>query len=674
MAAAAIDKVELRLKRFDWELKLHPTEESHPFVHIWLSTNVSTQVHTLELRNRAAGTSSETAVLEFPLVTPCADEAQLDSLLVGCSLCVMFFVYTHNSYREVVMNLAGVSALKLQALLDAADADAAAATKHLVVLYPVHDPRKNVKGWYRIGIERVDERGEHLISAEQYLVQRPRRQSEREQQDRWRAQVQKVCAAYVQAIECNNERIEPTTESARYIESTIWEHSAGLCDPLAYTVDVCRPQISDAYLRNLVAIVLRRMQLTDEAALALSDTSDELALLAGQVLCVPITHTVYRSDFVYVYDETIDKVEKTDVENFGDVSIDHGAGDCEDLARFILRHFDAFLRVEKTHPDALVRKLASYLRCFMPLLVLMGVSSAEINKPADSIKDMGAHEAAMLVPTAPFIELWARTDRAAAERFRESLWKHRPEERAYWERSAKMQVLVLEGTGVLVPISSVERWRDLRIELERDMIDNDVFFSMRRVFHYDRDWTPERGAEGSSFYKLVVRVFCGRFLSNWGLSFGSYVVIDSRTDTKGVTFTDFVSMAPHVSLRMLFPWTSEERTATLAMLRDLHPPPPLDVPSPTPPADSVWADAERNFRTYLAPLASFRAKAAAAAADRPRLVYYLRSSKLCDVKCAEALRKFFLGLEQEGRLRAVEVLDERISDITGGWQLVLVLE
>ena len=53
---------------------------------------------------------------------------------------------------------------------------------------------------------------------------------------------------------------------------------------------------------------------------------------------------------------------------------------------------------------------------------------------------------------------------------------------------------------MLVPTSSVERWRDLRVALERDM-DNEVFYAMRREFHYDKSRI------GSSFYKTVELVF-----------------------------------------------------------------------------------------------------------------------------------------------------------------------
>ena len=59
----------------------------------------------------------------------------------------------------------------------------------------------------------------------------------------------------------------------------------------------------------------------------------------------------------------------------------------------------------------------------------------------------GAHENAMLVPKVKFYELWLRTD-PAATRWRDALFQHRPDERSYWERSAKMQTLVLEGSFV----------------------------------------------------------------------------------------------------------------------------------------------------------------------------------------------------------------------------------
>ena len=195
-------------------------------------------------------------------------------------------------------------------------------------------------------------------------------------------------------------------------------------------------------------------------------------------------------------------------------------------------------------------------------------------------------------------------------------------------------------------------------------MDNDTFYAARRPFYYDKSKI------GSSFYKTVELVFCPQFLRD-GFSFGAFLVIDARTGTKSVSFTDFVSFAPHVSLRMLFPWEDEEKRAILASLVDVHPPAPLDVPSATM-VDERWAQAERNFRTYLAPLASFRATAASSSSTkRPQIVYYVRASKLCNDDCAQALKRFFLGLEQSKGLRAVEVSEERVTDNVGGYRFVL---
>ena len=132
----------------------------------------------------------------------------------------------------------------------------------------------------------------------------------------------------------------------------------------------------------------------------------------------------------------------------------------------ILRHYAAYLNVETTHADPLVRKIASYLRCFMPLLVLLGVSSAQINASANDVIDMGAHENAMLIPKGAFYRLWLRTD-PAATRWRDALFTSRPEERGYWERSAAMQTLVLEGSflidyNVIVVVKSSGTRRDWR--------------------------------------------------------------------------------------------------------------------------------------------------------------------------------------------------------------------
>ena len=384
-----IHSVKLRLKRFAWQLRLHPDEEFDPYADVYLSTNVSQQFFTLDLKGQASGehvTEASSSILEFPLVTPCANEDELETLLARSYLNVDFYVHCHNSYNEVVTNPAGSSSLALQALLDMDEA-AAAATGN-IVMYQVHDPNLNIKGQYKIRITR--DGGGAPVQRIAATEQRPTRrcQSECAQQEQWRSNAQKICGLYIEAVERWNDRIESTIEAVANINSSIWVSRAGIFPPLSFSLDACRPQISDAYLRHLVEIVLRRMRLTDEQALALADDSDQLAQLAGQTLCVPITHTIYRSDFVYAYNQSTGKVEKVETENFGDVSVDHFSGDCEDLGKFILRLDAAFLRIETTHADALVRKLASYLRCFMPLLVLLGVSSAQINAAPSDIVEM----------------------------------------------------------------------------------------------------------------------------------------------------------------------------------------------------------------------------------------------------------------------------------------------
>ena len=339
---ATIHSASFRLEKFVWELHLHPEEEFQPYAHVYLSTNVSQHVYTLELKGQARGEyalaprligdamsspTAATTVLEFPLVTPCANEEELDTLLAGCSLNVDFFVHCRNSYKEVVTNPAGGSILSLPLLLDADDTTPL--TPHDLVFHQVHDPRLRVKGRYQIRIERDDgaARGsERPISAEQYLARRPRRETEREQQDQWRSKAQLIAAAYIEAVERYNERIESTIESVSNINSSIWVHRAGISPPLAYAGDTVPPPLSDAYLQRLVEIVLRRMRMTAAQALALSDSSSEMGLLAGQVLCVLITHTIYRSDFVFVYNQATGEVEKKEVENFGDVSVDQGCG------------------------------------------------------------------------------------------------------------------------------------------------------------------------------------------------------------------------------------------------------------------------------------------------------------------------------------------------------------
>jgi hypothetical protein len=48
--------------------------------------------------------------------------------------------------------------------------------------------------------------------------------------------------------------------------------------------------------------------------------------LSGQLMCLFVVHCIYRSDYVHVWDEQKQCYEKQMTENFGDVSVDRGAG------------------------------------------------------------------------------------------------------------------------------------------------------------------------------------------------------------------------------------------------------------------------------------------------------------------------------------------------------------
>lgn len=121
--------------------------------------------------------------------------------------------------------------------------------------------------------------------------------------------------------------------------------------------------------------------------------------------------------------------------------------DCEDFGKIIIRLFLALRRIRlhsvelENHP--LLKKVAEFLACFVPFLVLYGVSSAQINEAPSDIKKMGAHENAVLTPLHQVITEIARFDEGIYKWVKE-VKEVEPNIEEYIEKSKHYQSLILE--------------------------------------------------------------------------------------------------------------------------------------------------------------------------------------------------------------------------------------
>lgn len=121
--------------------------------------------------------------------------------------------------------------------------------------------------------------------------------------------------------------------------------------------------------------------------------------------------------------------------------------DCEDFGKMIIRIYNGVIRLYRRgefRNSPLLTKLAEFLDCFVPLLVLLGVSSVQINAAPKDIMHMGAHENAVLMPTAQFMEALGRFD-ANARIWTDTLASQDPREAENVERSKRYSTIILEG-------------------------------------------------------------------------------------------------------------------------------------------------------------------------------------------------------------------------------------
>lgn len=655
-----------------WDIYLDAKQERKPFLHFYLSTNYSPQVHEVYLDDAASG--SMKLVLKFD-PTEKLNTATAKELLQGCDLNVDTYVHTVNQYKEPITNPAGSSIIPLHEIVTLLGPHTSGGSlTSPVILFMVHDDKKRVKGQLTlesITLSQTTGQVAPVVSLRGVaLTERDVKNAAIQAIIERNEKMQHICGRYIESTEVIYEGVDPTIESVSNINSAIWVSRAGIFPPIAYTLDVVRPKISEAFYLNCLDIVLRRLDMHFASVLKLDLINSQkdiklMGSLAGQLLCCYISHCTYRTDFVIAYNRDTKKFEYVPTENFGDVSVDRGAGDCEDFGKMIIRIYLGLVRFHKNTQSEVLQKIISFLKCYYPFLVLLGVSSAQINAAPKDIVNMGAHENAMLVPLQQFMDEVIRFNPRARA------WKDQiindPEQREFWERSRNYPDLVLEGTGILEPVMAKEESIKTRLVLE-EFMEEDVFYALRRSYYYDQKHT--------SFYKTVEKIFTPVPIIEGG-SFGSFLIMQKHSGTgalrkrltKSVGFSEFLADGKDVSVFMEPELTEAEKLSIFEGMKNIHPPVPLAPPSPGSPKKQRCEKEMDLFKSRIKPLVKPPLEAGLKAASQ---VYYLRSGKV-DRETMNHIYEWLTSLPP-GMLLKVDIHDEWVTDDVGGYRLVVWTE
>ena len=364
--------------------------------------------------------------------------------------------------------------------------------------------------------------------------------------------------------------------------------SVGVLPAAAY-IDMMPARPSERYYANAARLALRMQQVTEDEALAWDvDNSKTDARFASYWLAATLSLYVQAAD--YIPDEVCTRTDTgfrmVPVEWFSQARVRDGAIDCEDAALETMIEGEE-IEMLRTN-DPLLLKLQRVKASFYTVLLLDGVSSAEIN----------------LSRTASPSHLDAHMNSALVNKGQMSRWVRYPPLREGHGptpdevRGAAMfpPIVMMEGTGPLDPNgiehSQLDETGEAMLEemMERQA---DLAQQVRRVFHYDSS-----GRRQSGFYKAVKVLSCAEFARKGG---GEYLFVmapeptllaaERRTQlvqadhsqlwngvTAGVSFQDMAAASEHIVAMPEEPLTPEQRAICQTYMADLHPQPMLRGP------------------------------------------------------------------------------------------------
>lgn len=317
---------------FKWKLILDNNRESVPEAHFYISTIYSSKVHVRDLGSSAG---SKEISLQFVIDRP-SREITHTELAQNCCLNVDFYVHTTNKFNECVSNPAGSVLIPLFELMSTNNGVVEAP----VYLYMVHNQDRNNKG--RVAISPISPlpgftRPPVMMSygGKAFDVAQVASPLQIKECLMTLKRNNYICLRAIDAsdeIYGSENGFKPTMPSVKKINSSIWISRAGSTAPLFFTLDLVDPAIEASYFLNAIEIIRRRMRLKESDLLRMNlnrPTATDLKTFGsfvGQLLCLYVIHCSYRDDFVNAYDSKLKAFIIVMTENFGDVSVDKGAG------------------------------------------------------------------------------------------------------------------------------------------------------------------------------------------------------------------------------------------------------------------------------------------------------------------------------------------------------------
>jgi hypothetical protein len=273
-------------------------------------------------------------------------EVAMSDIVAHCDLNLHFFIETKNNYNERVPNTAGTIVVPLHEIVNAlVNQPREPRLEKSVELFMIRNADQSVKGVIEFTSALVGNPKQAVPCLSLQNVSVTPRDYDRaavQRSIRRNVKIQQILNRYIEITESIHAGVRPTLEQVALINSDVWNSSAGMKPPIAFMLDAVDPGLEEPYFANCLQIVLNRQRVSREELLRWSVKDPNanpqhvinMENICGQVLCAYVIHCIYRQDFVYVYDKKTQRYLKKPTENFGDVTVDLGAGKTSHLPVF----------------------------------------------------------------------------------------------------------------------------------------------------------------------------------------------------------------------------------------------------------------------------------------------------------------------------------------------------
>lgn len=266
--------------------------------------------------------------------------------------------------------------------------------------------------------------------------------------------------------------IPQTFPAASSINCYLMRSGDGMMLPsISYLLQPRPDGVDVNYYENALRIIMRREKLSERSLLELSVTDRRVASVGVQMLALWCNYVPYVSDQAYVPLREPEQESQSvwarvigaqsghhlhmkhfAMEEFESAEI-YDADDCEGVGMVIVRHHGYVLAIPANRRSAVLNHVCAALRLYAPLLLLCGVTSADLGGDFAALTapgaKMGAHMFALLVPVGRLMRMISRV-----ESLHSTPLNLRPstEFELNCERTRDLPILCGEGTGLLAPL------------------------------------------------------------------------------------------------------------------------------------------------------------------------------------------------------------------------------